>query len=298
MSSARLLLLAFLIFSQLFFRADAQTQSEPAKELVQYVHEAKSAGLKEAQIRDNATKAGWPDKEIDQAIALDDGSGAKTSNSKPGKTTSHSSPEGSLANNAGTSVEPAAKPASAGVTPPSATSAGNTKPAVVNRGVSDDYRIGEGDVIQISVWGEPTASVPSVVVRPDGKITLPLIKDIQVANLTPAEDEKSITEKLSADIKNADVTVIVTAINSKKVFIVGAVKKEGPISFTYRMTVLQAISEAGGLTDYAKRKKIYVLRTENGREYHLPFDYDAALKGQHMELNIALQSGDTLVVPH
>ena len=79
---------------------------------------------------------------------------------------------------------------------------------------------------------------------------------------------------------------------------IGAVKKEGPIPYTYRMTIMQAISEAGGLTDYAKRKKIYVLRTENGKEFRLPFDYDAVLRGEHMELNIPLLPNDTLVVPH
>jgi polysaccharide export outer membrane protein len=160
----------------------------------------------------------------------------------------------------------------------------------------DEYRIGEGDVIQVSVWGEPTASVNGVV-RPDGMISMPLIKDIRVSGLTPAEAEKVITELLSKQIKGADVTVIVNQINSKKIFF-GGIKKEGPISFTYRMTVMQAISEAGGLSDYAKRKKIYILRNENGRQYKLPFNYDAVLNGEHMELNIPLQAGDTLVVPN
>jgi polysaccharide export outer membrane protein len=163
----------------------------------------------------------------------------------------------------------------------------------------DEYKIGEGDVLQISVWGEPAASVPSGVVRPDGMISLPLIKDIAVSGLTPAEAEKAITDLLSKQIKGADVTVIVSQIHSKKIFVVGGgVKKEGPISFTYRMTVMQALSEAGGLSDYAKRKKIYVLRNENGRQYKLPFNYDAVLNGEHMELNIPLQAGDTLVVPN
>jgi polysaccharide export outer membrane protein len=76
------------------------------------------------------------------------------------------------------------------------------------------------------------------------------------------------------------------------------VKKEGPISYTYRMTVIQALSEAGGLTDYAKRKKIYVMRMQNGKEVRLSFDYDAVVKGQHMEMNVALLPGDTVVVPH
>jgi polysaccharide export outer membrane protein len=177
--------------------------------------------------------------------------------------------------------------------------AGSVKPAVPNRGVSDEYRIGEGDVVGVSVWGEPAASVPNVVVRPDGMISMPLIKDVRVAGMTPAEAEKMITELLSKQIRAADVTVIVSGINSKKVFFVGGgIKKEGPIAYTYRMTIMQGISEAGGLTDYAKRKKIYVLRNENGRQYKLAFDYDAVLKGEHMELNLPLLPGDTIVVPN
>ena len=93
------------------------------------------------------------------------------------------------------------------------------------------------------------------------------------------------------------MTVIVVQINSKKIYLTGAVNAKGPLKFTYRMTVLQAISgEAGGLTDYAKRKEIYVLHTENGRQYKLPFNYTAVLKGEHMEQNILLTPGDTIVV--
>ena len=94
------------------------------------------------------------------------------------------------------------------------------------------------------------------------------------------------------------MTVVVTAINSKKVYVLGGVKKEGPLPYTYRMSVIQALTEAGGLTEYAKRKKIYGLRTENGKDYRLPFDYDAVIKGEKMEQNIQLLAGDTVVVPH
>jgi len=175
---------------------------------------------------------------------------------------------------------------------------GTVKPATgVDHGVPDDYQIGAGDELQISVWKEPDASVAGVVVRPDGKISMPMLKEISVIGLTPTQAEKAITEQLVKFISTADVTVIVKAINSKKIYVVGGVKKEGPIPYTYRMTILQALSEAGGLSDYAKRKKIYVLRHENGRDYQLPFDYDAALRGARMELNIPLLPGDTLVVP-
>src|ERR1017187_1055632 len=96
-------------------------------------------------------------------------------------------------------------------------SPGSVKPAVANRGVPDEYRIGEGDVLQISVWGEAAASVPSGVVRPDGMISMPLIKDVHVAGLTPAEAEKAITELLSKQIRAADVTVIVSQSEERRV---------------------------------------------------------------------------------
>jgi polysaccharide export outer membrane protein len=170
----------------------------------------------------------------------------------------------------------------------------NTAPK--SRVTSDDYVIGAGDLLSISVWKEPDASVPSVVVRPDGKIAMPLLKDITVAGMTPAQAETMITQKLSPIIHDAEVTVVVTAINSKKVYVLGAVRKEGPIAYTYRMTALEAISEAGGLTEYAKRKKIYILRTENGQTTRLPFNYDQVIRGEKMEQNIQLLPGDTIVV--
>ena len=305
-----------------------QSDKTPAKELIQYVQDAQKAGLKDAQIQENAVKAGWASPDVVAAISYarlgisgtPETAGAEVRNNapepkatevrEPGPVPTVAPASGNVASAAEKTPDTAKAPAPttengaveikppAASTPASPEGAGNIKPTVINRGVPDEYRIGEGDVVQVSVWGEPTASVGSVVVRPDGKITMPLIKDIAVAGLTPTEAEKQITDKLSAQIKAADVTVIVNQINSKKVFIVGAVKKEGPISYTYRMTVMQAISEAGGLTDYAKKKKIYVLRNENGRQYQLRFDYDAVLKGEHMELNIPLEPGDTLVIPH
>ncbi len=174
--------------------------------------------------------------------------------------------------------------------------ASRSKPGIA-RGVPDDYKIGSGDVLQIAVWKEPEVSVPSVVVRPDGKIAMPLIKDVEVGGLTPAEAERTITGRLDKLITGADVTVVVTTINSKKVYVMGGVKKEGAIPYSYRMTVLQAISEAGGLGDYASRKKIYVLRTVNGQSRRLPFNYDQVIKGRSMEQNIELLPGDTLVIP-
>jgi len=167
-----------------------------------------------------------------------------------------------------------------------------------SRGGQDEYLIGSGDTLQISVWKEPEVSVPSVVVRPDGKITVPLVKEVEVGGLTPRQAEKRIAEGLTKYITDANVTVVLAAINSKKVYIIGAVKKEGTLPYTYGMSVMQALSEAGGLNDYAKRKKIYILRTEAGREYRLDFNYDEVIRGERMEQNIMVLPGDTVVIPH
>jgi polysaccharide export outer membrane protein len=305
----RILLISLaLICSQV--SSSAKPQQAPPDELVQYVRDAKKAGLTADQIQKNATQAGWTKSAVEQAMDLvlkpekpasDAPKAIEKAKAEPEAETTSKTPANPSAAPEGKPQEvkpPAEQPATAPGQNSSPTAAQKAS-AGVDRTMRDEYKIGEGDVLQISVWGEPAASVPSGVVRPDGMISLPLIKDIAVSGLTPAEAEKAITDLLSKQIKGADVTVIVSQIHSKKIFVVGGgVKKEGPISFTYRMTVMQALSEAGGLSDYAKRKKIYVLRNENGRQYKLPFNYDAVLNGEHMELNIPLQAGDTLVVPN
>jgi polysaccharide export outer membrane protein len=161
----------------------------------------------------------------------------------------------------------------------------------------DDYRIGPSDVLTISVWKEPEASVPSVAVRADGKISLPLVKEVEIAGLTPTEAERMLAARLTRYIHGADVTVIVNQVNSRKAYMVGGVKIVGSIDLKGGMTILQAITQAGGVTDYAKRKHIYVLRNENGRQVKLPFNYDAVIKGEKMEQNIVLYANDTVVVP-
>jgi polysaccharide export outer membrane protein len=164
--------------------------------------------------------------------------------------------------------------------------------------VTPGYRIGAGDVLQIVVWKEPDVSVPSVVVRPDGKISVPLVKEVDVLGMTTSEVEAVLSAKLSQFIHGADVTVVPKEIHSKRVYLVGALKKEGPVDLWSPMTVLQAITEAGGLTDYAKSKKIYILRRQNGQEVKLPFNYEQVLKGERMEQNIFMLPEDVLVVPH
>lgn len=162
----------------------------------------------------------------------------------------------------------------------------------------DGYRIGPGDTLAIAVWKEPEASVPEVVVRADGKISLPLLKELYVAGMTPSDLEQVMVTRLTKFINTPDVSVIPKQIKSMRIFLVGAVKKEGPVPMVGPMTVLQAITEGGGLTDYAKKSKIYILRTENGKQLRLPFDYKAVLRGQKIEQNIVLKPEDTIVVPN
>jgi polysaccharide biosynthesis/export protein len=172
-----------------------------------------------------------------------------------------------------------------------------SRDALASQAPADEYVIGAGDVLQVSVWKEPEVSVPSVVVRQDGMITVPMLKDVAVVGRTPRQVEKVLVDGLSKFINEPNVTVVLAASNSKRVYVIGGVNKEGPLAYTYRMTVMQALSEAGGLTDYAKRKKIYIIRTENGRDYRLDFNYDDVVKGERMEQNIQLMPGDTLVIP-
>jgi polysaccharide export outer membrane protein len=126
---------------------------------------------------------------------------------------------------------------------------------------------------------------------------MPLVKEVAVAGLTPRQAEAAITTSIGKFISDPNVTLVVAGTNSKKVYLIGAVRKEGTLPYTYGMTVVQALSEAGGLTDYAKRKKIYVLRTESGREYRLNFNYDEVIKGERMDQNVVLLPGDTVVIP-
>ncbi len=157
-----------------------------------------------------------------------------------------------------------------------------------------EYVIGPDDTLHIAVWREAdlTASLP---VRPDGKISLPLLDDVQAAGLTPKQLSDSITEKLKKYVADPRVTVVVTAINSKRIFINGEVLHPGPMPMLPSMTVLQALSSAG-LNQFAKIKGIYVLRTENGKQQKMPVNYKKLLKGE-IEQNYLLQPGDTIVVP-
>jgi polysaccharide export outer membrane protein len=159
-----------------------------------------------------------------------------------------------------------------------------------------NYLIGEQDILDISVWKEPEIS-RQVPVRPDGKISLPLLNDVQAAGLTPRQLGLLISESLKKYLTDPQVTVIVTAINSQRVYLMGQVSRAGAYPLLPNMTVLQALSSAGGFTTFAKLKKIYVLRTEHGKQVKYPFNYKEVVSGNNSKSDIVLQPGDTIVVP-
>src|SRR5271170_7297296 len=160
----------------------------------------------------------------------------------------------------------------------------------------EEYRIGAQDVLRIDVWKEAelTRTVP---VRPDGKISLPLLNDVQAAGLTPSELSKVISEGLKKFINSPQVTVTVSEINSRRVYVTGEVAHAGAFPLLPNMTVLQALSSSGGFTQFAKTKAIYVLRSEDGKQVKHPFNYKEVLAGRKQEENIALEPGDVIVVP-
>jgi polysaccharide biosynthesis/export protein len=159
------------------------------------------------------------------------------------------------------------------------------------------YLIGSSDVLAITVWKEPEIS-KSVQVRPDGKISLPLVGELQAAGRTPLQLEQDIASKLKTYITNPDVNVIVQQINSEKFNILGRVARPGSFPLTGATTVLDAIAIAGGFQDFAKQKGVYILRQNpGGSQTRIPFNYKDVVKGKHPEQNIKLQSGDTVVVP-
>ena len=159
-----------------------------------------------------------------------------------------------------------------------------------------NYVIGPQDIVDVSVWKEPDLS-RSVPVRPDGKISLPLLNDVQASGLTPGQLGAKITSDLAKYMTNPQVTVIVSQINSQRIYILGEVARAGSFTLLPNMTVLQALSDAGGLTTFANSKKIYVLRQENGKQQKIPFNYKDVISGKETSQNVELKSGDTIIVP-
>src|SRR6202795_47052 len=173
------------------------------------------------------------------------------------------------------------------------------KPAEGARNAHSDssYVIGANDVLAVNVWKEPDIS-RSVPVRSDGKISLPLVGELQASGETPRQLEQEISTRLKNYISEPEVTVIVTDSKSQKINIMGMVTRPGAYLLTSSTTVLDSIPRAGGFKDFAKQKSIYVLRqSADGKQERLSFNYKEVIKGKNPEQNIRLQAGDTVVVP-
>lgn len=184
-------------------------------------------------------------------------------------------------------------PAQAAVSP---ASDGNMNAMTAPASTGDTtYVIGAEDVLHIAVWKETdlTATEP---VRADGKISLPLLNDVQASGLTPMQLADSLTEKLKKFVADPRVTVVVTAINSKRIYLLGEVSHTGAMPMSPNMTVMQALASAG-INQFANTKKIYVLRSENGKKEKFPVNYRKLIKGQDIDHDYTLQPGDTIVVP-
>ena len=160
----------------------------------------------------------------------------------------------------------------------------------------DHYVIGCEDVLYIHVWKEDALS-RTVPVRMDGNISLPLIRDIKAAGLTPLQLEAAITERLKGFYENPTVSVTVMETNSFRVYVSGEVKTPGVYRLRSETTLLQIIPMAGGFTEWAKQRKILVIRKENGKETRFTVDYKKAMKGNDLSSNVVLRPGDTLIVP-
>jgi polysaccharide export outer membrane protein len=196
----------------------------------------------------------------------------------------------------------ASQPAAPAANAPSQPGAGNQAsgkaadaPPVAHSDSS--YVIGANDMLAVSVWKEPDVS-RTVPVRSDGKISLPLVGELQAGGQTPLQLEEEITKRLKNYISEPEVTVIVTDSKSQKVNILGMVSKPGAYLLTSSTTVLDAVAMAGGFKDFAKQKSMYVLRQgPDGKQERLPFNYKDVIKGKNPEQNIRLQAGDTVVIP-
>jgi polysaccharide biosynthesis/export protein len=158
------------------------------------------------------------------------------------------------------------------------------------------YVIGQDDDLSVKFWRETDLSA-DVTVRPDGKISLPLLNDVQAEGYTPEALNELIAKAASKFISDPSVTVIVKAIRSRKVYVIGEVGKPGAVPLNGDMNVLQLIATVGGLLEYADKDNIVIVRLESGKEHRLKFAYGDVIRGKNLKQNILLKPGDTLIVP-
>lgn len=164
--------------------------------------------------------------------------------------------------------------------------------------VNQEYVIGASDVLAITVWQQPNLDLDAVVVRLDGKISFPLLDDVPASGFTASELKQILTERLTEYITAPHVTVIVRQINSKQIYVIGEVRREGPVALRGGMRVVDALSTAGGFRTFAAKDKVKVMRSMNGSgTIEFVFDYSAFASGENLEQNILLLPGDRIVVP-
>lgn len=157
------------------------------------------------------------------------------------------------------------------------------------------YVIGADDLLAIRFWADAQLST-DVVVRPDGKISVPLLNDVHAAGMSPEQLNQVLKTAASKFIADPDVTVIVKEIRSRKVYVLGQVSKPGQVTLNTDMNVLQVLTSVGGLLEYADKDNIIVVRTENGRERRYKVNYKDVVRGKNVQQNILLQPGDTVIV--
>ena len=164
-------------------------------------------------------------------------------------------------------------------------------------GHDSHYVIGSDDVLSVSVWKEPDLTEDKIPVRSDGNISLPLIGEVHASGMTPVQLEHEIATRLRTYLNTPAVTVMVEQMNSQKYNVLGRVLKPGTYKLTAATTVLDAIAQAGGFQDFAKKKGVYILRQTSKGETRIPFNYKDVIRGEHPEQNIRLEARDTIVVP-
>lgn len=166
------------------------------------------------------------------------------------------------------------------------------------RAESSNFTLGAGDVLEVSVWGDESLTRPNVIVRPDGKISFPLIGDMQAAGKTVEQLRKEFETRIGEYVSDAPVTIMLQQLGSTQVYIVGKVNRPGAYLMSGQTTVLQALALAGGMTPYAESDDILVVRMEDGgKQRYLPFNYVDAVAGDGLEQNVLLRPGDTVLVP-
>ena len=175
--------------------------------------------------------------------------------------------------------------------------ASQTKQVWSARASQKDYRIGASDLLEITTWKEPDLVRNEVLVRTDGKISFPLLNDVQAAGLTPMEVKRKIEAGLKEFVAAPFVTVTVRAPNSRKFYILGEVRRTGEYVLTKSLTVLQAFALAGGFTEWASKKEIILLRIEDGKDKIYRINYKDITKGKDFSQNIRLKADDTIIVP-